>query len=361
MSVTFRLAPDRTPADPSGPTFRAEKPREPEVMLTADESAYLAGLSEEAEWSSEEEFESQDDGERDAARADEEWELEEEWEDLTEPAFLYDAGAGLGAEEALAGEWFGEVEANDDDAERVIAGLARRRSLGEDELQAPRRSRWTPCFTAAEAAQTIRLYEENDDAAASDPPGQPIDRASCIVMLNVGLGRLLNLRTVDRPARGRTGAMPRQPRTVRMGALTVGTVNGALNQLVRSGLATSLPDIDFLNHRGRRAGTLPPVSLRSSVSDAVTSRAPNSGCWYAFGLSLVDATHSVLLLVDFTGSARRIYWLDQYTRGLTKEVTTTLDAEITAYTQRLWQHKLATKGIRFSTIVRLWRLRKPAP
>jgi hypothetical protein len=96
------------------------------------------------------------------------------------------------------------------------------------------------------------------------------------------------------------------------------------------------------------------------VSDAVVNLAPDQGCWYAFGLSLVDATHSVLLLVDFTGSGRRVYWLDQFSRGLSKEVTTTLDAEITTYTQNLWQRKLDTKGIRFSTPVRLWRLRKPA-
>jgi hypothetical protein len=72
----------------------------------------------------------------------------------------------------------------------------------------------------------------------------------------------------------------------------------------------------------------------------------------------MDGFHSVLLLVDHTGSDRRIYWLDQFTRGLSREVTTTLDAEITTFTQTSWQHVLDTKGKRFSTPVRLWRLRR---
>jgi hypothetical protein len=258
-----------------------------------------------------------------------------------------------------AGEWFDEAQATDDDAERVVAALSRGRGVQEGELEARRRPRMTTCLTAADVAETVRLYEENYDAGASDPPDQHIDRASCIVMLNVGLGRLLNLRTVDHPARGRKSSMPRQPRTVRMGALTVQSVDGALNQLVRQGLATGPLVIDFVDRRGKRAGTLAPVSLRSSVSDAVTSRAPDSGCWYGFGLSLLDATHSVLLLVDFTGPTRRIFWLDQFSRGLSEEVTNTLDAKITAFTQGLWQRKLDTKNVRFSTTVRLWRLRKP--
>ncbi len=227
----------------------------------------------------------------------------------------------------------------------------------EEEQERRGMPRWTPCFGPAEVGATVRLYEKNVDAAMSDPPGQHLDRASCIVMLNVGLGQLLGLRTKDHPARGRTDTMPRRPRTVRMGDLTVRTVDGALNQLVRQGRATGPLVIDFNDHRGRRAGTLPPVSLRSSVSDAVNDQSPDSGCWYAFGLSLVDATHSVLLLVDHTGPTRRLFWLDQFSRGLDREVTTTLDAEITDFTQRLWQRKLDTKGIRFSTQVRLWRLR----
>jgi hypothetical protein len=357
MSPTFRLVPD--PA----PLFRGEAPAQAEADLTETELAYLAGLSEDPEQGFAEAVESEGEWGRDIGLGSEdEWELEGEWEDLTEPEFLDDGAATSGEEPEgpATEEWLGEAQATDDDAERVAGAQAARHTEQEGELQASRRPRWTPCFTAGEVAHTVRLYEENVDAAASDPPDQPIDRASCIVMLNVGLGQLLGLRTADHPARGRTRAMPRRPRTVPMGALTVDSVDGALNQLVRRGLATGPLVIDFNDRRGRRAGTLAPVSLRSSLSDAVVNLAPDHGCWYAFGLSLVHATHSVLLLVDFTGSSRRIYWLDQFSRGLSREVTTTLDAEITTYTQRLWQRKLDTKGIRFSTPVRLWRLRKPA-
>ncbi|MFC7531770.1 hypothetical protein [Actinoplanes sp. GCM10030250] len=330
MSPTFRLVPE------PGPLMRGEAPEEAEADLTETELEYLAGLG-----AAEPEY------------------FEPGEDELAEPEFL---DSELLSPESLSSELPSSVlleGETDDDAERVAGALAARRTAQEDEFQTPRRQRWTHCFTADEAAQTVRLYEENVDAAASDPPGQNIDRASCIVMLNVGLGRLLSLRTADHPARGRTSAMPRRPRTVPMGVLTVNSVDGALNQLVRQGRATGPLVIDFNDSRGRRAGSLAPVSLRSSVLAAVVDRAPNSGCWYAFGLSLVDATHSVMLLVDFTGSSRRIYWLDQFTRGLTREVTTTLDAEITTFTQALWQRKLDTKGVRFSTPVRLWRLRKP--
>lgn len=355
MSPTFPLVPSPLPP------FRHESPRggepmEREAALTDEEKAYLAGLSEDSEWNSAEAFDAI--GEWHDARPQTAYEdlLERDWEDVTEPELLDESTEYSIAEPA--GEWFDEAQV-DDDAERVVAALSTSRGVQEGELEARRRPRLTACFTAAEAAQTVRLYEDNVDAAASDPPDQLVDRASCIVMLNVGLGRLLGLRTVDHAARGHKSSMPHQPRRVRMGALTVQSVDGALNQLVRQGLATGPLLIDFVDRRGKRAGTLAPVSLRSSVSDAVTSRAPDSGCWYAFGLSLLDATHSVLLLVDFTGPTRRIYWLDQFSRGLSREVTTTLDAEITALTQRLWQKKQDTKGIGFSTMVRLWRLRKP--
>jgi hypothetical protein len=362
MSPTFPLLPTPAPLFGEEPTSHGEQPMEREAVLTEEEESYLAGLSEDTEWGP---FESLDVAgewsESAPGTAGTEY-LDGEWEDLTEPELFDDSLEFL--EDTLAPpaeEWFDEASATDDDAERVVAALSRGRSVQEGELEVRRRPRLTRCLTAADVAETVRLYEQNDDAGASDPPDQHVDRASCIVMLNVGLGRLLSLRTVDHPARGHKRSMPHQPRTVRMGALTVESVDGALNQLVRKGLATGPLVLDFVDRRGKRAGTLAPVSLRSSVSDAVTRRAPDSGCWYGFGLSLLDATHSVLLLVDFSGSTRRIFWLDQFTRGLSREVTTSLDAEITSFTQRLWQTKLDTKKVRFSTTVRLWQLRKRVP
>jgi hypothetical protein len=303
------------------PTFQL-LPGEAEADLTEDEQDYLETLDEEPE---------------------DEWETEDD-------------------EFEESGEFFDEAEdedGTDDDAERVARSLAAPRAAQEDEYERRRRRRWTPCFTADEAAQTVGLYEENDRIGDADPAGQHVDRASCIVMLNVGLGRILGLRTKDHPARSFKSTMPRRPRTVRMGVLTTDSVDGALNQLVRQGRATGPRVFDFIDRRRRRAGTLAPESLRSSVSDVVVNRSPTQGCWYAFGLSLVDATHSVMLVVDFTGPSRRIYWLDQFSRGLSREVTTTLDAEITTFTKNLWADKQRTKGIGVNTTVRLWRLRKP--
>jgi hypothetical protein len=312
MSPTFRLGPE--PA----PLFRGETPAEAEADLTEDELEYLESLGDEPEA---------------------EWEDEEFEEDFEDDAEF--------------------EEATDDDAERVSASLGVPRTAQEDEYQAPRRRRFTPCFTAAEAAQTVRLYEENDIAGDADPPDVRMDRASCIVMLNTGLGQLLGLRTVAHPARGYNAqTMPRRPRTLQMGALSVHTVDSALNQLVRQGRATGPVVFNFLDKRGRRAGTLPPESMRGSVLDTVVRRSPDGGCWYAFGLSLLDATHSVLLLVDFTGPGRRVYWLDQNRRGLDLEVTANLDDVITTFTKDLWQIKLRDKKVRFNTTIRLWQLRK---
>ncbi|WP_143175145.1 hypothetical protein [Cryptosporangium aurantiacum] len=249
----------------------------------------------------------------------------------------------------------------DEDAERVSAALGTRPTAQEDEYQTSRRSRWTPCFTPDEVAKTVRLYEENDTAGAADPSDVRVDRASCIVMLNVGLGRLLALPTVDHPARTyQPDRMPRRPRMVRMGALSTHTVDSALNQLVRQGRATGPLRFNFVDSRGGRAGTRAPVALRGSVRAAVIRRSPTRGCWYAFGLSLVNATHSVLLLVDFTGPSRRIFWLDQNRRGLNLDVTSNLDDVITTFTKDLWRQKQEKKGIGVKTSIRLWRLRKPA-
>jgi hypothetical protein len=117
--------------------------------------------------------------------------------------------------------------------------------------------------------------------------------------------------------------------------------------------------MDFYDHRKRTAGTLKPEELKASVQDKVLALSQPEGCWYAYGLSIMDGYHSVLLLVDRTAAAGRIYWLDQFSSGLDTDVTTTLDAEITGRTQRWWQHVMATKKKGYNTTIRLWRLQKP--
>jgi hypothetical protein len=51
--------------------------------------------------------------------------------------------------------------------------------------------------------------------------------------------------------------------------------------------------------------------------------------WYFFGLSVSGAFHSVILAVDNSdGGTPQIYWMDQYSKGFTKNVTGKLDEEM---------------------------------
>jgi hypothetical protein len=345
MCPTFSLVP--SPA----PLIGESELLEPTAALTEQEEAYLADLTE-----------------RDEVDTFDEWEDSE----LADPPLEALADDAWETEPELLEEWTeGEVQdgAAVDLAERVARALAARAGeASDDELQTAQRSRWTTCFAADEAARTVQVYVQNVDAAGGDPPGELIDRCSCIVMLNVGLGALLGLRTKDAPARGyRPEKMSRRPRRVQMADLTTQTIERAMTQLVRAGRATGPVRIDFTDSRGRRAGTLAPVALQSSVQAAVTSRSPDKGCWYAFGMSLMDGYHSVMLLVDHTGDDPRIYWMDQYSRGLAREVTSTLDDDVTTWTKSHWAAvldesiKKGGKEKRFSTPVRLWPLRKRTP
>ena len=74
----------------------------------------------------------------------------------------------------------------------------------------------------------------------------------------------------------------------------------------------------------RRARTWAPDPT-SAVLGAVSTDLPG---WYFFGLSISGAYHTVTLAVDTTEGSARIYWMDQFTRGFTKEVTGSLVAEM---------------------------------
>lgn len=72
---------------------------------------------------------------------------------------------------------------------------------------------------------------------------------------------------------------------------------------------------------------------------------PNVAGWYFFGLSLHAAFHSVILAADKTDPASpHLYWMDQYSRGFTNDVTGTLMDEMRRFRpsygfspSRLWQ------------------------
>lgn len=230
-----------------------------------------------------------------------------------------------------------------DIAEKVIS-----REAPYAEQEAP--ARWTRCFSAADVAKVQKAYEEN--AAAAD--SNSVDRCSCIVMLNVALGQLLPLRLKENLARGK-----KSNRRVQMGELTTETIELAMGQLQRKGFAGVRTVIDFFDRRNRTAGTLKPERLEASVRDKVLAKSKTEGCWFAFGMSIMSGYHSVLLLVDHTTSAAKIYWLDQYSRGVNDDVTNSLDQLLTERTQTYWDIARGEKGKGYDTPIRLWPLRKP--
>ena len=223
--------------------------------------------------------------------------------------------------------------------------IAREVSLVEHEAS----SRWTRCFSGADIARVEQVYKDNLVAANANP----IDRCSCIVMLNVALGQLLSLRTKQHPARSKSA------RRVTMAALTTEKMRSAMEQLRKRHYTVSPTLMNFYDSRNRTAGTLKPVRLKASVRDKVLSAAKTKGCWFAFGLSVMNDYHSVLLLVDRTGAAAKIYWLDQFSSGLTDDVTDSLDQRLTDYSQRTWQAIMDDKKKGYDTLIRLWPLRKP--
>jgi len=246
---------------------------------------------------------------------------------------------------------FGESEVGKDPAlmalaERIMARRPIRRSTMEFE-GGKKRKRLTPCFGAADIERARQTYRDNATAATANGT----DRCSCIVMLNVALGQLLKLKTKNNPARGTS------TRIVKMGALTTETIEKAMAQLKRAGLARPETKVDFFDSRNKTAGTLKPIRLQKSVQKVVLALAPKEGCWYAFGLSIMDGYHSVLLVVDKTGTEGKIYWLDQFTSDI-EDVTTTLDDRITTKTQAFWQAvKDGPKKIGSNTTARIWPLR----
>jgi hypothetical protein len=171
-------------------------------------------------------------------------------------------------------------------------------------------------------------------------------------MLNVALGQLLSLALKSNRARGTS------TRKVQMGNLTTESIEKAMNQLRNKGYAVAPTVMNFFDRRNRTAGTLRPERLKASVQAKVLALAKGKGCWFAFGLSIMDGYHSVLLLVDRSTDIAKIYWLDQFSGGVTDDVSGSLDQRITDKTQAWWQNVMDTKGKGYNTTIRIWQLRK---
>jgi hypothetical protein len=248
--------------------------------------------------------------------------------------------------------WLGEWEQGRDAslaaiAERVAARRPIRVSAMEFE-QGKKVPRWTTCFKVDDVDRVRKAYRDNNQAAGANS----VDRCSCIVMLNVALGQLLKLKKKEARARSRSS------RRVQMGALTTETIEKAMAQLRNAGFAKPAITFDFFDRRNKTAGTLKPERLKLSVQQAVLDLSPTNGCWYAYGLSIMDGYHSVLLLVDKAATGGKIYWLDQFSSDIDDEVTTTLDQRITTKTQGWWQAVKDTKNVGYNTPARIWPLRK---
>lgn len=271
----------------------------------------------------------------------------------------FDGYDGAGFEAAEEAAWLeGEAEAGwgfdaldgdrfDANPFDIAETLVARESewLGEQ----PARS-WTRCFSKADVGRVVKLYVDNAAAARA----QKVDRCSCIVMLNVALGQLLSLPLRPNRARGKSN------RIVQMGKLTTETIEKAMAQLVRSGYALAPAVINFLDAHNHVAGTLKPERLRSSPRQKLLDLTSGGKCWFAFGLSIMDGFHSVLLLVDRTGAKPGIYWLDQFSfsPGAIRDVTTALDDRLLQTTRTYWQGVLDQRGKCYSTMIRLWPLRQ---
>jgi hypothetical protein len=246
---------------------------------------------------------------------------------------------------------FGETDyaegADGGELDPVLMDLAER-VMSRGAALAQETTTGTRCFAAADIANVLIAYADNAAAAASDTG----DRCSCIVMLNVALGRLLPLQLKQNRARGTSD------RRVQMAALTTESIEQAMRQLRENGFATAPLTLDFLDGRNRTAGTLKPERLKSSLRDEVLKLSEPDGCWYAYGMSIMDGYHSVLLLVDHRPATPKIYWLDQFSSGLDVDVTDSLDQRVTDKTQAWWQSVMHTKGKGYSTTLRAWPLRK---
>ncbi|WP_256211859.1 peptidoglycan-binding domain-containing protein [Nitrosomonas communis] len=319
----------------------ATKPAEPAMPEPAEPASTNPAAEFKFEW---ETFSDEFEDAEEMTEAEPEW-LGSEWEETLDPEIT------MLSDGALDG-WPGEWEVGRDASLAAIAEqIAARRPISvsamELEEEKPAR-RWTRCFKGADVERVRKVYQDNTIAAGANS----VDRASCIVMFNVALGQLLKLKTKESQARSKSS------RKVQMGALTTETIEKAMAQLRTAGFARPAISIDFFDRRNKTAGTLRPERLKKSVQKAVLNLSTVKGCWYAYGLSIMDGYHSVLLLIDKTGNDGKIYWLDQFSSDIDDDVTTTLDQRITTKTQGWWQAVKDRKNVGYNTPARVWPLRK---
>lgn len=142
--------------------------------------------------------------------------------------------------------------------------------------------------------------------------------------------------------------------------LTPESVDATMELLQASGRAGDMREIGFNDARGRLTrGGGRPHQLRESVSGALFEMVGKDVGWSVFGLSLMDADHSVTLTVDTNDPSNpKIYWSDQWKskKGWKEYTREGLDQEITRLIQGWWDKQ--AEGKKHTLVVRLWRLRQ---
>jgi hypothetical protein len=85
--------------------------------------------------------------------------------------------------------------------------------------------------------------------------------------------------------------------------------------------------VTVVRYDQRRRAWVPTVE--KTILGLVSADYPG---WYFFGLSVSGAYHSVIIAVDNSqGGPPQVFWLDQFTKGFTKNVTGRLDAAMREY------------------------------
>ncbi len=112
-------------------------------------------------------------------------------------------------------------------------------------------------------------------------------------------------------------------------------------------------EFEFTDERYRvTRGENEPEALTDKVEDQIVKTVKDIEGWHLFGLSIMDATRSVLLAVDNRiPSARRIYWIDRAEGGF-KDVTGRVDERVTQLSKELWRAQ--PPDVRQRTRVMFW-------
>ncbi|GAA0712501.1 DUF4157 domain-containing protein [Dactylosporangium roseum] len=150
---------------------------------------------------------------------------------------------------------------------------------------------------------------------------RPLPGGGCMTAVYKGLESLYTPQTsADVKQQVQTDAA----RVLRETKQDTNTCDRIMETLRSRGLAGSVNQVRFDQRRGAWVPT-----VEKTVLNLVSADYPG---WYFFGLSVSGAYHSVILAVDNAdGGTPKIYWMDQFSKGFTKDVTGRLDAAIKEY------------------------------